>query len=176
MTKTIIIGGGCFWCTEAIFNELQGVNSVSSGYSGGQMENPDYRSVTTGESGHAEVIEVTYDPSIVSYKDIVLIHLTTHDPTTLNRQGADKGTQYRSVIFYEGNDEKAWAVDAVKEVQEFMDSPIVNELAPKTAYYIAEPYHQEYYKKNTNRAYCQAVINPKLTKFRKLYGSLIKKV
>ena len=167
-------GGGCFWCTEAIFQRLQGVISVKSGYSGGRIVNPTYREVTSGLTGHAEVIEVTYNKDEISYADLVRIHLTTHDPTTLNRQGADVGTQYRSVIFYRDEEEKAAALAAIQEVQPSYDEMIVTEVEPFDAFYNAEDYHQDYYNNNGDKGYCQVVINPKLQKFKTLYKDKLK--
>ena len=173
--RKVTIGGGCFWCTEAIFNELIGVTKVESGYSGGETRNPTYREVTSGYTGHAEVVQVTYDQSLISYEDLLKIHLTTHDPTTLNRQGADKGTQYRSVVFYRNEEERATAMNVIEKVQESYDDMIVTELKLFEAFYAAEDYHQEYYVNNQSKAYCQAVINPKLKKFRELYRDKLKK-
>ncbi len=174
MEAKIIIGGGCFWCTEAIFKELKGVHSVVSGYSGGETDDPTYYAVCNGTTGHAEVIEVTYDSSIISFADLVAIHLTTHDPTTLNRQGADRGTQYRSIIFYNSDQEKKIIEKVITEVQKVYNDPIVTEIAPTTTFFIAEPNHQNYYSLNSMAGYCQAVIAPKLTKFRQLHRQFLK--
>jgi len=171
MTKKAVFGGGCFWCTEAMFRELKGVSEVKSGYSGGKVKDPTYREVCYGGTGHAEVIEVTYDPGVIGYEDLLIIHMTTHDPTTLNRQGADKGTQYRSIIFYENADEKKLAEEVLKEVQSAYSDKIVTELAPLEQFYVAEIDHQNYYEQNTEAGYCMAVISPKLSKFRKLHAS-----
>ncbi len=173
--RKITIGGGCFWCTEAIFDEVEGVISVESGYSGGKVRNPTYREVTSGLTGHAEVVEITYDKSVISFEDLLRIHLTTHNPTTLNRQGADRGTQYRSIIFYRSEEEKKSAIEIIDEVQKSLDEMIVTELKMFEAFYKAEDYHQNYYASNPDKAYCQAVINPKLAKFRKLYQEKRKK-
>ncbi|MFC5269873.1 bifunctional methionine sulfoxide reductase B/A protein [Adhaeribacter terreus] len=162
-------GGGCFWCTEAIFQELKGVIKVESGYSGGKVEHPTYREVTTGTTGHAEVIDVTYNPSEITFEDLLKIHLSTHNPTTPNRQGADRGSQYRSVIFYRTEEEKEIALKVISELQPSFDDMIVTEVAMFEHFYKAEDYHQNYYKSNPNGGYCQGVINPKLEKFRKLY-------
>jgi peptide methionine sulfoxide reductase msrA/msrB len=167
-------GGGCFWCTEALFQQLKGVKKVKSGYSGGDIVNPTYREVCSGLTGHAEVIEVTYDPKEISYDDLLKIHLTTHNPTTLNRQGADVGTQYRSIIFYRNEEEKAAATKAIAEVQPAFNQPIVTELKPFQAFFTAEAYHQDYYNENSNGRYCQAVIDPKLKKFKELYRDKLK--
>lgn len=172
MEAKITFGGGCFWCTEAIFKELKGVTDVKSGYSGGHIKNPAYREVCTGRTGHAEVIEITFDSDVVSFEELLLIHLSTHDPTTLNRQGADTGTQYRSVIFYRNEDEKAIAQSVIAEVQSSLNSPIVTEVAPFEVFYTAEESHQDYYRNNPDAGYCQAVIAPKLAKFKEVYGKL----
>jgi peptide methionine sulfoxide reductase msrA/msrB len=174
MEAKITFGGGCFWCTEAIFKELKGVTEVKSGYSGGHIKNPSYREVCTGRTGHAEVIEITYDTDLVSFEELLLIHLSTHDPTTLNRQGADTGTQYRSVIFYRNEEEKAIAQNVIAEVQSTLNSPIVTEVAPFEVFYKAEESHQDYYRNNPDAGYCQAVIAPKLAKFKDVYGKLNK--
>lgn len=167
--QTATFGGGCFWCTEAVFQSLRGVHSVVSGYSGGQQPNPDYRSVCTGSTGHAEVIQVQFDPNIISYADLLRIHLATHDPTTLNRQGADRGTQYRSVIFTHDTEQQATA-DAIKaEMQSAYDAPIVTQIEPLDVFYPAEDYHQNYYHSNPDAGYCMAVIQPKLSKTRALF-------
>lgn len=168
------IGGGCFWCTEAIFNQVKGVIKVESGYSGGKTRNPTYKEVSSGYTGHAEVVQITYDSNLLSYEDIVKIHLTTHDPTTVNQQGADRGTQYRSIIFYSGDEEQNIAMKSMKEVQESYDEMIVTELKKFEGFYPAELYHQNYYAENTDAPYCQAVINPKLEKFKKLYQDRLK--
>lgn len=176
MTKKVILGGGCFWCTEAIFQELEGIISVSSGYSGGNIKNPAYREVCSGRTGHAEVVEITFDDEKISLLNILIIHLTTHDPTTKDRQGADRGTQYRSIIFYADENEKAIAEQAIAEVQPVYNDDIVTELSESALFYWAEPEHQDYYKNNSDAGYCQAVINPKLNKFRKLYSAHLKTV
>lgn len=162
-------GGGCFWCTEALFRELAGVHSVESGYSGGHVANPEYRDVCTGETGHAEVIQVLFDPAIIAFADLVAIHLATHDPTTLNRQGADEGTQYRSVIFAHSDEQKQIAEDVLKSAQAEFADPIVTELADFERFYKAEDVHQDYYQQNENAGYCQIVISPKLRKLREQY-------
>ncbi|TXH67071.1 MAG: peptide-methionine (S)-S-oxide reductase MsrA [Thiothrix sp.] len=162
-------GGGCFWCTEAVFQQLRGVEQVVSGYSGGHLLNPDYRSVCNGTTGHAEVIQLHFDPKQISYADLLRIHLATHDPTTLNRQGADRGTQYRSVIFTHSAEQQATAHTVVAEMQANFDDPIVTQIVPAETFYPAEDYHQNYYRSNPSAGYCQAVINPKLTKARALF-------
>ncbi|GJM27880.1 MAG: peptide methionine sulfoxide reductase MsrA 1 [Cyclobacteriaceae bacterium] len=175
MESKVIFGGGCFWCTEAIFIELKGVTGVKSGYSGGLIANPTYREVCSGRTGHAEVIEVSYVPEDISYETLLKIHLTTHDPTTKDRQGADSGTQYRSIIFYENEHEKEVAKKVITELQESFSNPIVTELKKFEAFYPAEVEHQEYYANNAQAGYCQAVISPKLHKFRKQYLDKLKK-
>lgn len=167
-------GGGCFWCTEAIFQQLQGVEKVESGYSGGQIANPTYREVCSGKTGHAEVIEFTYNPDEISYADLLRIHLVTHDPTTLNRQGADVGTQYRSVVFYRTEKEKQTAEEIIAELQVPYENKIVTEIAPLEQFYKAEDYHQNYYNQNSAEGYCMAVINPKLKKFKALFADKLK--
>ena len=168
-------GGGCFWCTEAIFQQLQGVASVESGYSGGTVESPSYRAVCEGTTGHAEVVQVVYDPEEISYSELLRIHLSTHDPTTLNQQGADRGTQYRSIILSHNREQQEIAESVLKEMQSFYEDPIVTEIAPFEVFYQAEDYHQDYYQKNPGAGYCQMVINPKLAKFKELFQERLKK-
>jgi peptide-methionine (S)-S-oxide reductase len=170
------LGGGCFWCTEAVFSELKGVDRVESGYSGGNVANPTYQQVCTGETGHAEVVQITFDPTVISFKDILTIFFAIHDPTTLDRQGADVGTQYRSVIFYHSNKQKTVVDQVVKEIEAagIWEAPIVTQVVPFEAFYVAENYHQEYFKRDPDQAYCQVVIAPKITKFRKQYLSKLK--
>ena len=163
------LGGGCFWCTEAIFKELKGVKKVESGYSGGHVVNPSYKEVCSGLTGHAEVVEITYEPSEVSFEDLLRIHLNTHVPTTINQQGADRGSQYRSIIFYRNEDEKTRAMKVVEEVQQSIPDMIVTQLEMFSHFYKAEEVHQEYYKNNSQGTYCQAVIQPKLEKFKQLF-------
>lgn len=165
-------GGGCFWCTEAVFKEVKGVHCVESGYSGGTSTNPSYREVCEGKTGHAEVIQVTFNPQEVSYADLVRLHLASHDPTTLNQQGADKGTQYRSVIFFHDAEQERIAKQVIADVQQLFRNPIVTEVQPFTEFFKAEDYHQDYYAKNSNAPYCQAVIEPKLRKFRELLSKM----
>ena len=169
-----VFGGGCFWCTEAIFDELKGVEAVESGYSGGAIANPTYREVCSGRTGHAEVVQVTFNPTEISYEDLLRIHLSTHNPATLNRQGADVGTQYRSIILVSDDQQRASAEKIVKEMQAVYSEEIVTEIKKLEAFYIAEPEHQEFYVNNPEEGYCQAVVNPKLEKFRKLFSSLRK--
>jgi peptide methionine sulfoxide reductase msrA/msrB len=173
--QKITLGGGCFWCTEAIFQNLKGVLSVESGYSGGQVHNPTYREVCSGRTGHAEVIQIAYDPEEISYEDILRVHMGTHNPCTLNQQGADKGTQYRSVIFYRDDHEKAVATDVISELTEACDKPVVTELAPFEVFFAAEEAHQNYYNRNEGKPYCDAVIEPKLAKFRSTFAHLLSK-
>lgn len=169
----VTFGGGCFWCTEALFQQIRGVSKVESGYSGGSTVNPTYDQVCTGRTGHAEVIQVTFDPGQVSLESIVRVHLGTHDPTTLNQQGADRGTQYRSVIYYQSDEEKQIALRLIQEVQEALGRKVVTEVAPFTAFYPAEKEHQDYFRRNSERSYCMAVISPKLAKFRKAFPEML---
>lgn len=169
------LGGGCFWCTEAVFQEVKGVEKVVSGYSGGNVPgHPTYREICSGLTGHAEVVQITFDGNVISYEDILLIFMTTHDPTTLNRQGADRGTQYRSVIFYHDEAQKEIAEVAVKEISSYYDSPIVTEIKHLDVFYKAEKEHQDYYKNNQFEGYCSFVITPKLAKLRKLHADKLK--
>ena len=170
------LGGGCFWCTEALFDELRGVEKVESGYSGGTVRDPSYEDVCTGTTGHAESIQITFDPKLITYKDILQIFFTTHDPTTLNRQGADVGTQYRSVIFYHNPEQEAIAKEVIKETNaaKIWKKPVVTEVVPFKAFYKAEDYHQEYFKNNARQPYCQVVIAPKVAKLREHYRERLK--
>ncbi len=169
-------GAGCFWCVEAVFQDLTGVTEVVSGYMGGQIKNPTYREVCSGLTGHAEVAQITFDPMVIRYGQLLDIFWSTHDPTTLNRQGHDQGTQYRSVIFYHSEEQKASAEKSKREVaQKIWDDPVVTEIQPAEIFYPAENYHQNYYKNNPTNGYCQAVINPKLAKFRTRFNHLLKK-
>lgn len=170
-------GAGCFWCTEAVFLDLMGVSKVVSGYAGGKVKNPTYREVTTGLTGHAEVAQITYDPTVISYEELLEVFWNTHDPTTLNRQGADVGTQYRSAVFYH-NEEQRTIAEAYKsqlDASKVFGSPIVTEISPYTEFYPAEDYHQNYFELNPNQGYCQYVIRPKVEKFRKQFGDKLKK-
>ncbi|MFV0564685.1 MAG: bifunctional methionine sulfoxide reductase B/A protein [Flavobacteriaceae bacterium] len=168
-------GGGCFWCTEAVFQEVKGVQKVVSGYAGGTAPGkPTYKEVCSGLTGHAEVVQVTFDANILSYKELLEIFMTTHDPTTLNRQGADAGTQYRSVIFYNSDAQKITAQEVLGELKPYFDAPIVTEIKPLTKFYEAEGYHQDYYSNNPTQGYCRAVISPKLDKFRKRHADKLK--
>jgi peptide-methionine (S)-S-oxide reductase len=170
------LGGGCFWCTEAVFSQLKGVEKVEPGYSGGKLENPTYEQVSTGTTGHAEAVQITFDPNAISYKEILEIFFSTHDPTTLNRQGPDVGTQYRSVIFYHNDQQKAIAEQVIKEITEekIFDAPIVTQLEPFRVFYEAEDYHRNYFKRHPEQPYCSLVIAPKLAKLRELYMSKLK--
>lgn len=175
-TEVTTLGGGCFWCLEAVFVELQGVEKVESGYSGGTVPDPSYEQVCTGNTGHAEVAQITFDPDVISFREILQVFFATHDPTTLNRQGADVGTQYRSVIFYHDEDQKKIAQEMIEELNSanIWPNPIVTEVEPLENYYMAEDYHQDYYKYNSQQPYCQAVITPKLAKFRKNFAEKLK--
>jgi peptide-methionine (S)-S-oxide reductase len=169
-------GGGCFWCTEAIFERVNGVHSVVSGYSGGNVKNPSYREVTTGRTGHAEVIQITYDPSMVSYTELLEIFFKTHDPTTLNRQGADVGTQYRSVVFYHDEQQKKTVEGIIRDLddEKIWNNPIVTEVTAFEQFYQAEEYHQEYFANNPNQGYCRVVIQPKIDKLNKVFKDKLK--
>lgn len=170
-------GNGCFWCTEAIFKELNGVEEVQSGYSGGTIKNPSYKEVCSGTTGHAEVIRIVYDPLIIDFKELLEVFWKTHDPTTLNRQGADVGTQYRSVIFYHDDEQKKLAEEYKAKLDDSgaFNDPIVTEISPFEHFYPAEDYHADYYKRNGNQPYCSFVIGPKVEKFRKVFGHKLKK-
>jgi peptide-methionine (S)-S-oxide reductase len=171
------LAGGCFWCLEAVFDELKGVESVESGYSGGHVQSPSYAQVCDGDTGHAEVVRVTFDPQVLSYNDLLTVFFTIHDPTTLNRQGNDAGTQYRSAIFYHDEQQKQIAEDVIRAIDaaKIWDGPIVTEVTPFDQFYIAEDYHQEYFKHNPFQGYCRVVIAPKVTKFRHKFADRLKK-
>jgi peptide-methionine (S)-S-oxide reductase len=175
--QTATLAGGCFWCLEAVFDDLRGVLSVESGYSGGQTPNPTYRDVCAGVTGHAEVVRIAFDPNLLSFNDLLRVFFSIHDPTTLNRQGADVGTQYRSAIFYHDQTQKQAAEEIIAELQaaQLWPNPIVTEVSPLTNYYPAEDYHQEYFTNNPNQPYCAAVVAPKVTKFRKQFVERLKK-
>ena len=173
-TEVATLGAGCFWCVEAIYQDLQGVLKVESGYSGGTIDNPSYREVCSGLTGHAEVIQVTFDPAVISFKEILEVFFTVHDPTTLNRQGADSGTQYRSAIFYHSPQQKAIAEEVKLASKEIWDDPIVTEITAFDKFYKAEDYHQNYYKENPNQGYCSIVIAPKVKKFRQKWANKLK--
>ncbi len=169
------IGGGCFWCVEAVFREIRGVELVLSGYSGGMAPGkPTYREVCSGLTGHAEVVQITFDAQIITYADIIAIFMTSHDPTTLNRQGADVGTQYRSVIYYHNDGQKKVAETVLEQISSYYDDPIVTELSPLGIFYEAEEYHQDYYRNNAQQGYCSVVITPKLAKLRKMHFDKLK--
>jgi len=170
------LAGGCFWCLEAAFQDLKGVERVQSGYAGGRVANPSYEQVCTGTTGHAEVVQITFDPQVVSFDDLLHVFFTIHDPTTLNRQGGDVGTQYRSAIFYHTPDQKAAAERVIAELQSehVWDDPIVTELKPLESFYPAEEYHRDYFRRNPNQGYCSAVIAPKVAKVRKLFLDKLK--
>jgi len=174
--KVATLGGGCFWCTEAILGELKGVEKVEPGYAGGTVPNPTYKQVCSGKTGHAEVVQVTFDPNILSFRDLLRIFFTVHDPTTLNRQGADVGTSYRSIIFYHNDEQKSQAEEVMREITEagIWSDPLVTQLEPFKAFYRAEQYHQEYFKNNPNQPYCQIIIAPKVRKFREHYTQKLK--
>jgi peptide-methionine (S)-S-oxide reductase len=175
-SETATLAGGCFWCLEAVYDQLQGVTDVVSGYSGGQVRNPSYREVCTGSTGHAEVVQVTFDPTQISYREILEVFFSIHDPTTLNRQGADVGTQYRSAIFYHSPEQKATAETLIHELEgeQVWNRPVVTELVPFSQFYPAEDYHQEYYTNHPEQGYCTMVIAPKLAKFRKKFAERMK--
>jgi len=177
MYETATLAGGCFWCLEAVYDQLSGVKEVVSGYSGGHVKSPSYQAVCAGITGHAEAIQLTFDPHQISYREILQVFFTIHDPTTLNRQGGDVGTQYRSAIFYHNEAQKEAAEEAIQAISAsgLWDDPIVTEIAPYDGFYPAEDYHQEYYQRNKYQPYCQVVIAPKVAKFRKMYMDKLKK-
>ena len=170
------LGGGCFWCLEAVYEQLNGVIRVESGYAGGAVPNPTYEQVTTGRTGHAEVVQITFDPAVFSYEELLEVFFTIHDPTTLNRQGADVGTQYRSAIFVHDERQRAAAESVIDRIEgeRIWDDPIVTQIAPLGTFYKAEDYHQEYYRRNGGQPYCQAVIAPKVAKFRSRYADKLR--
>jgi peptide-methionine (S)-S-oxide reductase len=176
--ETATLGGGCFWCLEALFEQLEGVESVKSGYAGGKVPNPSYEQVCSGTTGHAEVVQITFDPEKISYRELLEVYFTIHDPTTLNRQGGDVGTQYRSVIFYHTPEQEKVAKEVIEKLETsgIWESPIVTELEEYKEFYPAEEYHQEYYRRNRAQPYCQAVITPKLAKLREKYFKKMKSV
>ena len=175
-TDTATFGAGCFWCVEAIFQELKGVHSVKSGYAGGFVKNPSYKEVCTGRTGHAEVVQIVYDPSVISFEELLEVFWKTHDPTTLNRQGADVGTQYRSAVFFHNEEQKVKAVFYMKklDVSGAFQNPIVTTVEPYENYYEAEDYHQDYYNNNGSQGYCRMVIQPKVEKFKKAFPENLK--
>ena len=174
--ETITLGGGCYWCVEAVYENLKGVKSVVSGFSGGKITNPSYEEVCSGTTGHAEVVQITFDKNVTNLDEIFKVFFTVHDPTTLNRQGADKGTQYRSVIFYNNEEQKHEAQSIISELKnaKVYENPIVTTLEPFTKFYKADDYHQNYYANNKNQPYCQMVIQPKLEKFEKVFKDKLK--
>jgi peptide-methionine (S)-S-oxide reductase len=175
-TAVATLGGGCFWCLEAVYDEVAGVQQVASGYAGGSAPNPTYEQVCSGATGHAEVVQITYDPDVISYRDILEIFFTIHDPTTPNRQGADVGTQYRSAIFYHNEAQREMAEAVIDDLteQRIWSDPIVTEIAPLDTFYRAEDYHQDYFKRNTYQPYCQFVVAPKVRKLRKKHKDKLK--
>ena len=175
--ETVTLAGGCFWCLEAVYDEVKGVLSVESGYANGHVKNPSYRAVCNGDTGHAEVVQIKFDPSVITFRDLLNIFFVIHDPTTLNRQGADAGTQYRSGIYYHTLQQKEIAEQTIRELeaQKVWGNPIVTEVEPIKDFYIAEDYHQEYFANNPNQPYCMAVVAPKVSKFRKHFLELWKK-
>lgn len=176
MSERAVFGGGCFWCTEAVFGELKGVTKVEPGYSGGTVANPSYEQVCTDRTGHAEVVRVTFDPEIISYRDLLEIFFATHDPTTLNRQGADVGTQYRSAVFFNGEDQRKEAKEMIARLtsDRVFSKPIVTQVVPLQVFYPAEDYHHGYFKNNQSQPYCRTVISPKVAKFRSHYREKLK--
>lgn len=174
--ETATLGGGCFWCIEAVYLDLKGVKQAISGYAGGHVDNPSYKEVCNGSTGHAEVVQIHFDPEIITYRDVLKIFFTVHNPTTPNRQGNDVGTQYRSIILYHNEQQKQIAEEVMEEVtqEKIWDRPLVTQLEPLENFYEAEDYHQNYYNKNPNQGYCQIVIAPKVSKFRKMYYDQLK--
>ncbi len=174
--ETATFGGGCFWCLEAVFEELKGVKGVVSGFAGGRTDHPSYQEVCTGRTGHAEVVQITYDPAVISYADLLGVFFSVHDPTTLNRQGADTGTQYRSIILYHDAAQQALAEKAIAAINEahVWKNKVVTEVVPFREFFRADDHHQNYYDNNKNQGYCQVVINPKLAKFRKEFAAKLK--
>ncbi|QBE67301.1 peptide-methionine (S)-S-oxide reductase [Pseudoduganella lutea] len=173
-TEIAVLGGGCFWCTEAVYLEVKGVTRVESGYTGGQQPDPTYEQICTGTTGHAEVVRLEFDPDVISYRDILEIFFTIHDPTTLNRQGNDEGTQYRSVIYYQSPEQEATARKVMAEMAHVWDAPIVTEISPAQPYYKAEDYHQNYFAQHPLQSYCAFIVAPKVSKFRKMYSARLK--
>jgi len=174
--QSIVVGGGCFWCIEAVYRSLNGVLSAVSGYAGGNVENPDYEAVCSGNTGHAEVVEVRFDKDVLSLRVVLEVFFSIHDPTTLNRQGGDVGSQYRSVIFYRDKAQKELAEQLIEEIDASQQwpSPVVTQVLPAPSFYLAEDYHQNYFEQHTNQGYCQVVISPKLSKFRTRYKTLLR--
>lgn len=177
MTETAILGGGCFWCVEAVLVSINGVLSVQSGYAGGKTENPTYKEVCSGLTGHAEVVEVTFDPAVISYAQLLRIFFTLHDPTTLNRQGNDRGTQYRSVIFWTSEEQRETAEAVRQEIEQsgLWNAPLVTQIEPLTTFWPAEAEHDDYFRRNPDNGYCQVVVAPKVVKMRKVFADLQKR-
>lgn len=176
MTETAVLGGGCFWCIEALYKQLKGVSSVVSGYAGGHTNNPTYEKMHYEDTGHAEVIQITFDPKVISHRELLEIFYAVHDPTTLNQQGNDVGEEYRSIILYNNDEQKQVAEDVTKNfATKHWDKPIVTEIKPLDVFYPAEDYHQNFFEKNPDQAYCQIIINPKLAKFRQKFPEKLKK-
>ena len=173
-TEVAVLGGGCFWCTEAVYLEVRGVTDVESGYTGGQQADPTYEEVCAGTTGHAEVVRLEFDPSQITYRDLLEVFFTIHDPTTLNRQGNDVGTQYRSVIYYQSPEQEAVARQVIAEMANVWDAPIVTQLQPAQTYYKAEDYHQDYFRQHPLQGYCAFVVSPKVAKFRKTFSNRLK--
>ena len=171
---TITLGAGCFWCVEAIFQDIKGVESVVSGYANGTVKNPSYKEVCTGRTGHAEVVQVSFNPNTIAFEELLVIFMTSHDPTTLNQQGADLGSQYRSVIYYENDEQKEIAEEVVKQLAPYFDNAITTEISAVEKFHQAEYYHQDYYNQNSEAGYCTAMITPKLAKLRKMHGDKLK--
>ncbi len=174
MNNQATLGGGCFWCTEAVFRQVAGIIDVVCGYSGGEIANPSYQQVCSGSTGHAEVVQISFDSSVISYEEIIKLHLLSHDPTTLNQQGADRGTQYRSIIFTHNEDQLHIAREVIDAMKPVFDNEIVTVIEPLVAFFRAEDFHQEYYANNTDAGYCQVVISPKLQKFRSRFADKLK--
>ena len=173
-SEVAVLGGGCFWCLEAVFLEMRGVVHVESGYTGGQQADPTYEQVCAGTTGHAEVVRVEFDPKLISYRDLLEVFFTIHDPTTLNRQGNDVGTQYRSVIYFQSPEQEAVARQVIAEMANVWDAPIVTQLQPPQTYYKAEDYHQDYFRQHPLQGYCAFVVEPKVSKFRKTFSNRLK--
>ncbi len=174
--EVVTLGGGGFWCLEAVYDQMKGVESVESGYMGGRTENPTYEMICTGRTGHAEVVQITFDPKVVSFREVLEVFFVIHDPTTVNRQGNDVGTQYRSAIFYHSPEQKAMAEEVIADLtkQQVYEQPIVTEVVPAGQLYMAEDYHQEYFARNSSQPYCVYVVNPKVAKFRKEFAGKLK--
>ncbi|CAL62724.1 Peptide methionine sulfoxide reductase msrA (Protein-methionine-S-oxide reductase) (Peptide-methionine (S)-S-oxide reductase) (Peptide Met(O) reductase) [Herminiimonas arsenicoxydans] len=173
-TEIATLGGGCFWCTEAVFQQMKGITAIESGYTGGQVANPSYEQICEGTTGHAEVVRLTFDPAVVSFREILEVFFTIHDPTTLNRQGNDVGTQYRSVIYYHTPEQQDMARHVMAEMANVWDAPIVTELSPAETYYKAEDYHQNYFRQNPLQGYCAFIVAPKVAKFRQTFRDKIR--